>query len=78
MLRRPTEEHRQAILKNINDQVETAKNQFRLARADGMKALRSKAGKNSPAGKEIQKLTDTFGADVDQLVQDAKRELAKV
>lgn len=43
-----------------------------------MKALKSKNGKNSPAGKEIQKLTDGFGAEVDQLVQDAKRELAKV
>lgn len=75
---RPTQEHRTTIMKGLQDAVETAKQQFRLSRTDGMKGLKSKDGKNSVAGKEIQKMTDKYSKDVDGLIHDAKRELAKV
>lgn len=72
---RPTHEQRQELLKQIGVTVETAKNQVRHARTDGMNSL---GGRGETGSDEVQKLANDFGGNLDQLLTQAKKEFEKV
>lgn len=71
---RPTSEIRTSILKNLHDTVETAKNQVRVARTEGLKAL---GGRGEEGTDEVQKLADAATADLEKNMATAKKELEK-
>lgn len=71
---RPTGDQRNLILKSLSTTVESAKNQLRLARNDGMKAA---GGRGAAGAKEVQELADKWGGEVDGLLGQAKKEFEK-
>ncbi|KAL1405479.1 hypothetical protein Q8F55_009111 [Vanrija albida] len=71
---KPSGEVRTKILKTIAETVETAKNQIRVARTDGLKAL---GGRGEDGTDDVQKVVDKATADLDKLVATAKTELEK-
>lgn len=63
-----------ALAKTIATTVETAKQQVRLARTDGLKSV---GGKGTDGASEVQELADKWGGELDTLVASAKKELDK-
>lgn len=62
------------MTKTIASTVETAKQQVRLARTDGLKSV---GGKGTTGATEVQDLADKWGGELDTLVSSAKKELEK-
>lgn len=71
---RPTHDQRQELLKHIAANIETAKNQVRHARTDGMNSL---GGRGEEGSDDVQKLANEFGGALDQLASQAKKEFEK-
>lgn len=62
------------MLKQLLADIENAKNQVRMARTDGVKAL---GGPKDAKSDGVQKLGDTFGGKLDDLAKKVKQEFAK-
>lgn len=71
---RPTGDHRAALAKTVATTIETAKQQVRLARTDGLKAV---GGKGETGADEVQELANKWGGELDTLATTAKKELEK-
>lgn len=71
---RPTSEVRTSILKNLHETIEAAKNQVRVSRTEGLKAL---GGRGEEGTDDIQKLADNATAELEKNMQTAKKELEK-
>ncbi|CAK9785718.1 ribosome recycling factor [Cutaneotrichosporon oleaginosum] len=71
---RPTSEVRQSILKNLHETIEAAKNQVRVARTEGLKAL---GGRGEDGTDDVQKLADAATAELEKSMATAKKELEK-
>lgn len=71
---RPTGDTRTALAKTVASTVETAKQQVRLARTDGLKAV---GGKGTQGADEVQELADKWGAELDEMLSKGKKELEK-
>ncbi|GMK59021.1 hypothetical protein CspeluHIS016_0700360 [Cutaneotrichosporon spelunceum] len=71
---RPTSEVRQSILKSLHETVESAKNQVRVARSEGLKAL---GGRGEDGTDDVQKLADAATSELEKNMQTAKKELEK-
>ncbi len=71
---RPTSEVRQSILKNLHETIEAAKNQVRVARTEGLKAL---GGRGEDGTDDVQKLADAATGELEKSMQTAKKELEK-
>lgn len=74
MIPRPTGDTRAALAKTVASTVETAKQQVRLARTDGLKAV---GGKNTEGADEVQELADKWGGELDEMLVKGKKELEK-
>lgn len=61
-------------MKTVATTVETAKQQVRLARTDGLKAV---GGKGSEGADDVQKLVDKWGGELDDMLTKGKKELEK-
>lgn len=61
------------MIKSIGANIETAKNQVRKARTDGLNSL---GGKGEPGTDDVQKLADKFGGMLDDSLSQLKKELA--
>lgn len=73
-LSRPTGDTRAALAKTVATTIETAKQQVRLARTDGLKSV---GGKNTQGADEVQELADKWGGELDDMLTKAKKELEK-
>lgn len=62
-------------MKSLGETIESAKQQLRLARMDGIKAL---GGKGEDGVDEVQEITDGFVKDLEALLGTAKKEFEKV
>ncbi|TXT07144.1 hypothetical protein VHUM_03314 [Vanrija humicola] len=71
---KPSGEVRTSILKSIHETVEAAKNQIRVARTDGLKAL---GGRGEDGTDDVQEIVDKATGELDKLVVTAKKELEK-
>lgn len=74
LMARPTGETRAALTKTVATTIETAKQQVRLARTDGLKSV---GGKNTQGADEVQELADKWGGELDEMLSKAKKELEK-
>ena len=72
---RPTHDQRQEIIKNLGQTIESAKNQVRRARSDGMNSL---GGRGEVGTDDVQKLADLYGGELDKVIAQAKKEFEKV
>ncbi|ORX33728.1 ribosome recycling factor domain-containing protein [Kockovaella imperatae] len=72
---RPTHEQRQEILRQLAQIIETAKNQVRKARSDGINNL---GGRKEPGADDVEKLANDFGGQLTDSLNAAKKAFEKV
>ncbi|KDQ08753.1 hypothetical protein BOTBODRAFT_37615 [Botryobasidium botryosum FD-172 SS1] len=75
---KPTVEARTALLSSATKLAEDTRIKVRGAREGGMKELKKSVGKftkSSPEAVDLQALTDKYIAEIDKIVQEAKKEL---
>jgi ribosome recycling factor len=71
---RPTAEQRAQILRNLSTTIESAKQQLRTARSEGMKAL---GGRGAGGTEDVQEMADGFGGELDGVLSKARKEFEK-
>ena len=79
-IHRPTSETLEAMSKQCRSEAETARRAVRTARKDAMAAVKSLPAEDErfKVEKEVQKLTDSFVANIDKLAADKEQTMSMV